>query len=107
MEVPAQFLAGMSGGSKVEYFMVAVDAADGELSLLGSAKEPFGFAIEIDAVEAARALAAAQLLLPPRKKWPIIVGAVAGVVGGALVVGLGVGLTRSRTTVLPAEPWPQ
>ena len=106
MEVPAQFLAGTSGGSKVEYYMVAVDAADGELSLQGSAKEPFGFAIEIDAVEAARALAAAQPP-PPRKKWPIIVGAVAGVVGGALVVGLGVGLTRSRTTVLPAEPWPQ
>lgn len=41
VEIPSTFLAGLAGGTRVEYYVVALDAAEGELADVASAKEPF------------------------------------------------------------------
>jgi tetratricopeptide (TPR) repeat protein len=43
IDIPAAFLAGMSGGTRVEYYVAGLDRFDGELVTLGSAREPFVF----------------------------------------------------------------
>jgi tetratricopeptide (TPR) repeat protein len=44
-EIPAGFLAGLRGGSRIEYYLVALDSLNGELAAVGSAREPFVFGI--------------------------------------------------------------
>jgi hypothetical protein len=45
VEVPAAFLAGLKGGTRVEYYIEALDGLEGELVALGSPREPFVFAV--------------------------------------------------------------
>jgi tetratricopeptide (TPR) repeat protein len=45
VEIPSTFLAGLDEGTRVEYYIVALDAAEGELTSMASAKEPFVVAI--------------------------------------------------------------
>ena len=41
VEIPSTFLSGLAPATRVEYYVVALDATDGELAFVASAKEPF------------------------------------------------------------------
>ncbi len=48
VEIPATFLTGMRGGTKIDYYVAALDGQENELYTLGSAKEPFVVAVATD-----------------------------------------------------------
>jgi tetratricopeptide (TPR) repeat protein len=45
VEIPSTFLAGLAPATRVEYYVVALDATDGELAAVASAKEPFAVTV--------------------------------------------------------------
>jgi tetratricopeptide (TPR) repeat protein len=51
LAVPAAFLQNLRGGASVEYYVIALDARDGELVTAGSAAEPFVFQVAPSPVE--------------------------------------------------------
>jgi hypothetical protein len=94
VEVPATFLAGLRGGTHVEYYVAALDAQESEVATLGTAKEPFVFTVAPDQAELATvALGAVSANSPSPtekpvyKKWWLWT-----VVGGVALVGAAVGV---------------
>jgi len=87
VEIPASILTGMRGGTKIDYYLAAVDGNDNELTTLGTAKEPFVFAVALDPNELPIVSGPAQKETPTYKKWwPWTILAVA-----VVAVGAGVG----------------
>jgi hypothetical protein len=87
LSIPASFMQALSGGTRVEYVVAAVDERDGELAVLGSEKEPFVALVRPEAGELTAVAGA------PRKPW-YKKGWVWGVLVGtaAVVAGAGVGI---------------
>jgi tetratricopeptide (TPR) repeat protein len=88
VEIPATFLHGMRGGTKIDYYIAALDQQDDEIANLGNAKEPFVFAVALDPSEIPIAAAAPVKETPTYKKWwpwtilaVVVVGATAGGLG--------------------------
>jgi tetratricopeptide (TPR) repeat protein len=87
VEIPASFLTGMRGGTKIDYYLAAVDGNDNELTTLGTAKEPFVIAVALDPNELPIVSGPPQKETPTYKKWwPWTILAVA-----VVAVGAGVG----------------
>jgi tetratricopeptide (TPR) repeat protein len=107
VEVPAPFLAGMHGGTKVDFYIVALDEKDDQLQSLGTARDPFVFAVALDPTElAVAAESPAARETPAYKKWWVWT-----LVAGALAAGAGAGLgiyygTRGSVNNPPSVPLP-
>jgi tetratricopeptide (TPR) repeat protein len=103
IEIPAAFLSSLHGGSRVDYYLAALDDKENQLATSGSAKEPFVLSVAPDAAELAAAAARPEAPAAPLyKRWWLwtVVGGVA-VVGVALGVGLGVGLRTENPQSVP------
>jgi hypothetical protein len=86
IEIPGAFLAGVSAGSRVEYYVAALDEHDGELATQGTPRDPFVFAIRSAQVDLRRDAAVASAEPAWYRKWWVW-----ALVGGAAVGG-GVGI---------------
>ncbi|MBI5482304.1 MAG: hypothetical protein HY906_25845, partial [Deltaproteobacteria bacterium] len=85
LEVPATFLKGVRGGTRIEYYVTALDQLESELAALGSPQEPFVFMVappHVDGGGGVRDTGGPAASRWYRKWWVwTIVGAVAA--GGA------------------------
>ncbi len=104
VEVPAAFIASLRGGSKVEYYLAATDATDGELATLGTPQEPFIFAVAADPDQVALTNGAAPEK-PTYKKWWVWTLVAAVAVAGGVGVGIYFG-TRPPANNPPAVQIP-
>jgi tetratricopeptide (TPR) repeat protein len=103
VEVPAAFLSGMRGGTKIDFYIVALDEQDDQLQTLGNAKEPFVFAVAADPTELA--LQTSPVSEKPGYKkwwvWTLVVGAVAAGAGAGVGIYYG---TRGNVNNPQAVP---
>jgi tetratricopeptide (TPR) repeat protein len=106
VEIPATFLTGMRGGTKIDYYVAGLDGAANELVTLGSAKEPFVIAVATDPSEVLVVHDNGPPAKPTYKKWWVwTVVAVAAAAGAGAGVGLYYGL-RPNVNNPPAVSFP-
>jgi len=100
IEIPGAFLSGMPGGSRVEYYVAALDAFEGQLVTLGTPSDPFVFAVG----RPPEPVGAAADSGPPWYRkwwvWAIVGGVAAGGGAGAYLA------TRSGPNNPPPVPLP-
>ncbi len=100
VELPGEFVSNVPGNTQIEYYIVVLDEADGEVFLLGSAKVPFVVSVEMTEAERI-AGEKAKPKTPVYKKgwfWGTLVG-VAVVAGGSIALGLTLGRLNNPTEV--------
>jgi tetratricopeptide (TPR) repeat protein len=107
VEIPSAFLSSVRNGARVEYYVGALDANDGELATLGTAKEPFVFVVGHEEPPAAVTSQEVHRAPPWYKRawpWVLIVGG-AGVVGAAVGLGVHYGMpsTNATTVLIPTN----
>ncbi len=100
IEIPASLMATLQPGSRIEYYLAALDEEEGELTTLGSPTSPFVFHLAADsaAVVAAQPRSTVTPALPLYKRWWLWAA-----VGAAAVVGVAAGVGGYYGT-LPNNP---